>query len=55
MFYVKIATLPLKESRPLFPSNLPLKIEVPSSPLFLKIWLEVIYIQPHPVFKAPTP
>ena len=32
---------PPKKSHLLFPSNLPLKVEVLSSPPFLKIWLEV--------------
>ena len=52
IFYVKIAPpsppstphLLKKKFSPLFPSNPPLKVEVLSSPLFLKIWLEV---QPH--------
>ena len=39
IFYVKIATPPPKKSHPLFPSNLPLKVDVLSSPFFLKIWL----------------
>ena len=34
----------LKKVIPLFPSNPPIKIEVMPSPLFLKIWLEIIYI-----------
>ena len=46
--YVKIAT-PLKKITPLFPSKLPLKVEVlssppprpPAPPLLLKTWLEV--------------
>ena len=37
--------LPLKKVTDLFPSNPPLKVEVLSSPSFLKIWLEV---QPLP-------
>ena len=49
IFYVKIAPpsppstphLLKKKFSPLFPSNPPLKVEVLSSPLFLKIWLEV--------------
>ena len=32
--------LPLKKVTPLFPSNSLLKVEVLSSPTFLKIWLE---------------
>ena len=32
--------LPLKKVTDLFPSNPPLKVEVLSSPSFLKIWLE---------------
>ena len=39
IFYVKIATPPPKKSHPLFPSNPPLKVDVLSSPFFLKIWL----------------
>ena len=30
-----------EKSHPLFPGNFPLKVEVPSSSPFLKIWLEV--------------
>ena len=38
-FSVKIATPP-EISHPFFPSNLPLKIAILSSPSFLKIWSE---------------
>ena len=36
---------PPEKNYPLFPSNLPLKVEVLSSPFFLKVWLEA---QPPP-------
>ena len=41
LFFVKTATSSPEKSHPLFPSNLPLKIEILSSHPFLKIWSEV--------------
>ena len=38
----------MKKVTPLFPSNLPLKVQVLSSPSFLKIWLEVQLLLPPP-------
>ena len=40
LFFMWKLHTPSEKSHPLFPSNPPLKIEVLSSPLFLKIWLE---------------
>ena len=38
-FMWKLQPPPPEKSYPLFPNNPPLKVEVLSSPLFLKIWL----------------
>ena len=50
-FFVELAAPP-KKSHLLFPSNLPLKVEVLSSPPFLKIWLEVQPPLPPPQQKG---
>ena len=39
---MKIATLPPEKSQPPLSQQLPLKLEVLSSPPFLKIWLEAM-------------
>ena len=41
LFFMWKLQPPLKKVTPVFPSNPPLKVEILSSPLFFKIWLEV--------------
>ena len=40
LFFMWKLQPPWKRSPPLFPSNPPLEVEIPSSPSLLKIWLE---------------